>query len=78
MVNPPKMDRQVQTRMMQTRITCRYIDAKTRVPRRVVTFNHEGKKALTVDTLRVILGPPPRKLFEIPTGYKRAYRRKTR
>jgi len=54
-----------------------YIDAKTQMPRRVVTFNLKGKKVITIDTLNVVLRAPPRKLFEIPVGYKRAYHRKT-
>ena len=53
-----------------------YIDAKTKMPRREVTFNLKGKKALTVDTLNVVLRRPPPKTFEIPPGYKRGYRKK--
>ena len=55
-----------------------YVDAKTKMPRRVVTYNLHGKKALTMDYLNVVMGPPPRELFEIPPGYKRAYRKKDR
>jgi hypothetical protein len=54
-----------------------YIDAKTKMPRREVTFNLKGKKALTVDTLNVVLRRPAPKTFEIPPGYKRGYRKKT-
>jgi len=53
-----------------------YVDAKTHMPRRNITFDLNGKKALTVDTLNVVLGPQPREIFEIPAGYKRGYRRK--
>ena len=35
-----------------------YIDAKTHMARRFVTFNLKGKKALTVDYLNVLLGRP--------------------
>jgi outer membrane lipoprotein-sorting protein len=55
-----------------------YFDARTQMPRRFVTFDSNGKEALTVDYLDVVLRPPPSELFEIPTGYKRAYRRRTR
>lgn len=54
-----------------------YFDAKTHMPRRLVTFDIKGKKALTVDFLNVVLGPQPRDLFEIPIGYKRGYRKRT-
>jgi hypothetical protein len=55
-----------------------YFDAKTHMPRRFVTFDLNGKKALTVDYLNVVVGPQPRELFEIPLGYKRRYRKRTR
>jgi hypothetical protein len=54
-----------------------YFDAKTHMPRRFVTFDMNGKKALTVDFLNIVLGPQPRELFEIPAGYKRGYRKRT-
>lgn len=55
-----------------------YIDAKTHMPRRFMTFNLKGKKALTVDYLNVVLGPLPPELFEIPPGYKRGYCKRNR
>jgi hypothetical protein len=33
----------------------------------------EGMPALTVDWLNAVVRKPARKLFEMPSGYKRAY-----
>jgi outer membrane lipoprotein-sorting protein len=52
------------------------VDAKTGMRRRMVTFDKNGKKALTVDCVNAVVGPPPRKLFDMPEGYKRAYHRR--
>jgi hypothetical protein len=53
-----------------------FIDAKTGMRRRVMTFDAKGKLALTIDYLNVKVGPPPRRIFEIPEGYKRKYTRR--
>jgi hypothetical protein len=55
-----------------------FIDAETGVHSRVVTYDKEGKLALTVDCLNAVVGPPPRSVFEMPEGYKRAYHKRKR
>jgi hypothetical protein len=49
----------------------RFIDKKTKMYRRVVTYNKLGKKCLTIDYLDVQVGVPDPLLFEIPKGYRR-------
>jgi hypothetical protein len=55
-----------------------FIDAKTGMRRRVMTFDVKGKLVLTIDYLNAKIGPPPRDVFEIPQGYKRGYHRRRR
>jgi hypothetical protein len=52
-----------------------FIDAKTGMRRREVTYNLEGNLALTIDYLNVKIGAPPKAVFKMPEGYKRAYHR---
>jgi hypothetical protein len=55
-----------------------FIDAKTGVHRRVVTYNTNGNLVLTIDCLNAVVGPPPRAAFEMPVGYKRTYHQRRR
>jgi len=55
-----------------------FIDPKTHVRRRVIAFNKKGEQVLTIDALNVVVGPPPRHIFDMPEGYKRAYHRRKR
>lgn len=55
-----------------------FIDGKTGMRRREVTLGQDGRPYLTIDYLNAVVGKPPRSLFEIPEGYKRAYYRRTR
>ena len=54
-----------------------FVDAKTCMPRRVVTHDAKGEIALTIDCVNAKVGIPPRRVFELPEGYKRSYRRKS-
>lgn len=49
------------------------IDAKTGMQRRRVGYGENGKAGVAMDYLNSKIGPPPRKLFEMPEGYKRGY-----
>ncbi len=53
-----------------------FVDVKTQMRRRMVTFDLKGKRALTIDYLNSVVGPPPRAVFELPEGYKRGYHRR--
>jgi hypothetical protein len=55
-----------------------FVDAKNGMRRRMVTFNVNGERVLTIDCLNAKVGPPPREVFEMPEGYKRGYHRRTR
>jgi hypothetical protein len=55
-----------------------YIDAKTGIRRREVSFDMKGKVALTIDCLNVTLGPPAPEVFRLPEGYKRGYHKRKR
>jgi hypothetical protein len=55
-----------------------FVDPKTHIRRRITTFDKSGKGVVTIDWLNVVVGPPPREVFNIPEGYKRAYHRRRR
>jgi hypothetical protein len=55
-----------------------FVDAETGVRRRMITYDKNGKLALTVDCLNAVVGPPPRTVFEMPADYKRGYHRRAR
>jgi outer membrane lipoprotein-sorting protein len=55
-----------------------FVDAKTGMRRRVVSYDVKGKQALTIDYLNSKVGPPRRDTFEMPEGYKRGYHRRKR
>jgi hypothetical protein len=55
-----------------------FIDAKTGVHRRTVTYDKNGKLGITCDCLNATVGPPPPSVFEMPKGYKRGYHRRKR
>ena len=49
-----------------------FVDARTHMRRRHITFNKAGKKCLVTDYLDVVLGPQDPQLFKVPRGFKRA------
>jgi hypothetical protein len=51
-----------------------FLDPKTHIRRRIVTFNKSGKCVLTIDSVNAVVGPPAHELFDMPEGYKKAYR----
>lgn len=55
-----------------------FIDAKTGMRRRRDSYDVNGKLVATIDYLNAKVGRPPRQVFEMPDGYKRAYHRRKR
>jgi hypothetical protein len=55
-----------------------FVDSETGVRRRAVTYDKNGKLALTVDCLNAVVGPPPQTVFEMPEEYKRGYHKRKR
>ena len=54
------------------------VDAKTGMRRRVDSYDVKGKLVMTIEYLSAKVGPPPRQVFKMPEGYKRAYHRRKR
>ena len=50
-----------------------FIDVKTGMQRRRAGYGENGEAGVVMDYLNSKIGPPPRKLFEMPKGYKRGY-----
>jgi hypothetical protein len=47
-----------------------FIQPHTGIRLRTVTLNRNGAEVLTVDTRNVVIGAPPKALFEVPGGLK--------
>jgi len=47
-----------------------YVQPETGIRVRAVTYNRNGDEVLTIETRNVVIGPPPKKVFEIPEGYE--------
>ena len=47
-----------------------YVQPATGIRVRTVTLNRNGDEVLTVETRNVVMGPPPKEMFEIPEGMK--------
>src|SRR5262245_52783817 len=67
--------RQTRTPIGDAREVC-FVDARTGMRRRVDSYDKRGKLVLTIDYRNAKVGRPPRKVFDMPAGYKRGYRRR--
>lgn len=47
-----------------------YVQPETGIRVRAVTYNQNGDEVLTIETRNVVIGPPPKEVFEIPEGYE--------
>lgn len=47
-----------------------YVDVKTHIRWKTVTFNKLGKQVLIVETKNAVMGPPPASVFELPSGLR--------
>jgi hypothetical protein len=53
-----------------------YVDARAGMRRRVSAYDEKGKLVPVMDYLNAKVGAPPRNIFDMPEGFKRAYDRR--